>query len=92
MKNFVMQICGGLLLAMASSVALAQTPTGDAVPVTADNFKRAETDMYFAMFAKQGGFGKFEIHTAICRSKTPACGRTATRFIRWPCSILMRGP
>ena len=61
MKNFVMQICGGLLLAMASSVALAQTPTGDAIPVTADNFKRAETDMYFAMFAKQGGFGKFEI-------------------------------
>jgi hypothetical protein len=32
-----------------------------AIPVTADNFKRAETDVYFALFANQGGFGKFEI-------------------------------
>ena len=29
------------------------------VLVTADNFCRAETDMYFAQFAKRGGFGKF---------------------------------
>src|SRR5262245_22352112 len=28
-------------------------------PVTADNFVRAETDMYFALFAKRGAFGKF---------------------------------
>ena len=27
--------------------------------VTVDNFIRAESDMYFAMFEKQGGFGKF---------------------------------
>ncbi len=31
----------------------------NAIPVTADNFNRAETDMYFAMFAKRGAFGKF---------------------------------
>ena len=42
-------------------------PTGAAehqtgVPVTADNFCRAETDMYLAIVAKQGGFGKFN-HT-----------------------------
>lgn len=34
--------------------------TAELIPVTADNFIRAETDMYFAMFAKQGGFGKFK--------------------------------
>jgi hypothetical protein len=29
------------------------------IPVTADNFNRAETDMYFASVVKDGGFGKF---------------------------------
>jgi hypothetical protein len=29
------------------------------VPVTLQNFNRAETDMYFSNFAKQGAFGKF---------------------------------
>jgi hypothetical protein len=29
------------------------------IPVTPDNFFRAETDMYFKLFASQGGFGKF---------------------------------
>src|SRR4029434_5411318 len=32
---------------------------GTVIPVTVDNFIRAETDMYFAQFAKKGGFGKF---------------------------------
>jgi hypothetical protein len=30
-----------------------------AVPVTADNFIRAETDLYFSNIVKDGGFGKF---------------------------------
>jgi hypothetical protein len=38
-----------------------------AVPVTADNFIRAETDMYFGMLIKRGGLGGFdplrELHT-----------------------------
>jgi hypothetical protein len=29
------------------------------IPVTADNFIRAESDLYFSNVAKQGGFGKF---------------------------------
>jgi hypothetical protein len=29
------------------------------VPVTADNFRRAEADWYFGMFAQRGAFGKF---------------------------------
>ena len=33
------------------------------VPVTVDNFIRAETDLYFTGVAvKEGGFGKFEHH------------------------------
>ena len=32
----------------------------DPVPVTADNFIRAETDLYFGVTAKRGGFGKFD--------------------------------
>jgi hypothetical protein len=36
-----------------------------ATPVTAENFVRAESDMYFGVIAlKEGGFGKFEHHRA----------------------------
>jgi hypothetical protein len=34
-----------------------ESPT---VPVTADNFCRAETDMYFGMLIKRGGLGRFD--------------------------------
>lgn len=50
-----------MLISMAS-VAIAQTsPAADtAVPVTVDNFVRAESDIYFSAVAlKDGGFGKF---------------------------------
>ena len=33
--------------------------SGDSVPVTADNFVRAESDTYFAVLVKDGGLGKF---------------------------------
>jgi hypothetical protein len=67
MKNLRVQICAGLLLA-ATNAALAQAqpapqaPSGDVIPVTADNFKRAETDMYLAGFVKEGAFRKFFHH------------------------------
>ena len=35
------------------------TTAAEVIPVTVDNFIRAETDMYFAQFAKRDGFGKF---------------------------------
>jgi hypothetical protein len=38
--------------------AHAQSPAGNAIPVTVDNFIRAESDMYAAGIAKDGGFGK----------------------------------
>jgi hypothetical protein len=60
MKHFCVQICVGLLLATASSVAFGQTPTSDAIPVTVGNFIRAESDMYFSAIAiKDGALGKF---------------------------------
>jgi len=37
----------------------AQSPTSSLMPVSADNFNRAESDMYFAGNVKNGGFGKF---------------------------------
>ncbi len=36
--------------------------TASAIPVTADNFIRAESDLYFRAVVGQGGFGKFEHH------------------------------
>jgi hypothetical protein len=47
------------LMLSTTSLLHAQAPAGKAVPVTPDNFVRAETDMYFAQFAQRGGFGKF---------------------------------
>src|SRR6266852_1744637 len=42
------------------NAAHAQSPAGSkAVPVTADNFIRAESDLYFGNIAKDGAFGKF---------------------------------
>jgi hypothetical protein len=50
-----------LTLALAGAgAAHAQTASGDTVPVTADNFTRAETDTYFANIVKSAGsVGKF---------------------------------
>jgi hypothetical protein len=68
MKNFCLQICTGLLLAATNNAALAQAqsapqaPAGEAIPVTVDNFIRAETDMIFAGGVKTQGLGRFLHH------------------------------
>ena len=36
--------------------------SGGAIPVTSDNFARAETDLYFGRMVREGGFGKFAHH------------------------------
>ncbi len=46
-------------LVSASSIAPAQTGGSKSVPVTADNFIRAESDAVFTGLVAQGGFGKF---------------------------------
>ncbi|MGH8036807.1 MAG: DUF1254 domain-containing protein [Stenotrophomonas sp.] len=43
----------------ASPAPAAQVPEPGSVPVTADNFPRAESDVYFASTVKDGGLGKF---------------------------------
>jgi hypothetical protein len=59
MRNFSTQICAALSLAATSSVALAQAPSGAAVPVTVDNYNRAQSDVNFGLNVERGGFGKF---------------------------------
>jgi hypothetical protein len=54
-----MRILAAMSLVMASSVASAQTRTSDAELVTIENYNRAQTDVYFAGVARNGGFGKF---------------------------------
>jgi len=48
-----------LSLVAINSIAFAQTPSAPTVPVTIDNYNRAQSDVYFALIAKGGGFGKF---------------------------------
>ena len=59
MRNFRSEICAASLLAATSFVALAQSPSGTAVPVTVDNYNRAQSDVYFGLNIERGGFGKF---------------------------------
>jgi hypothetical protein len=47
-----------ILLCAAVAAARAMAPSA-AIPVTADNFIRAESDLYFGGVVKDGGFGKF---------------------------------
>ena len=42
----------------ATSPAHAQSPSGNAIPVTVDNFVRAESDFYMGNMVKEGGLGK----------------------------------
>jgi hypothetical protein len=48
------------ILVAAGWMSAASADDGKSVRVTVDNFRRAESDTYFARFVKQGGFGKFE--------------------------------
>jgi hypothetical protein len=50
----------GLALLASPAVSQAQTNSKPTVPVTVDNFARAESDLYFGAVVKKDGFGKFE--------------------------------
>jgi hypothetical protein len=60
------------------TAAPATPPCSDCVPVTPLNFPRAETDLYFNNFVKEGGFGKF----AHNRTPTPIDKQTVVRMNR----------
>src|SRR5262245_28966020 len=49
-----------LTLALLTTTLTCATFAADGGRVTAENFIRAETDTYFAKFAKEGGFGKIK--------------------------------
>jgi hypothetical protein len=56
-----------------------QSASDTPIPVTVDNFIRAETDLYFSAVAlKENGFGKFEHH----RELSPIDGQTIIRMNR----------
>jgi hypothetical protein len=48
-----------LALLCAATDGGAQSSSGNVILVTADNFNRAETDLYFGRVVKDGAFGKF---------------------------------
>jgi hypothetical protein len=55
-----LHVAGFLLAATAANAA--QTPAGDPVLVTPDNFNRAETDLIFGGGVKNQGIGRFSHH------------------------------
>jgi hypothetical protein len=55
-----------------------QPLAGEALPVTADNFVRAESDLYFGGIVQLGGFGKFHHN----REPTPVDQQTIIRMNR----------
>ena len=61
----------------------AQSPAGNIIPVTVDNFNRAETDLYFGNVVEEGGFGAFEHHRELAPiDKQLVVRATATRSTR----------
>jgi hypothetical protein len=59
-------IIGTLVMALGViGRSQAQSPAGSPIPVTADNFVRAESDRYFGVVEKQGGFGKLNHRRAL---------------------------
>ena len=68
MKKPCVQMCAGLLLAAtiyaapAQAQSAPQAPVAEAIPVTVDNFIRAETDMIFAGGVNTQGLGRFLHH------------------------------
>jgi hypothetical protein len=76
-RNLALIVMLGL---SAAGGAQAQTtsPKGNAVPVTADNFLRAESDLYFSGVIKDEGFGKFHHN----REPTPIDRQTVIRMNR----------
>jgi len=79
MRCFAAPVFAGLLLAMVSSVAGAEGKvSATAVPVTVDNFIRAESDLYFGGVAKDYGFGKLGHN----RAPAPIANQTVIRLNR----------
>lgn len=66
------------LFALMSKSPTAFADDRTPVRVTVDNFRRAESEMYFARFVKEGGFGKFKHE----RELAPIDNQTVIRLNR----------
>ena len=66
------------LPAMVLAGSMTDAAWADPVPVTPDNFARAESDLYFSNVVASGGFGRFD-HT---REPTPLDKQTIIRLNR----------
>ncbi|WP_394053115.1 DUF1254 domain-containing protein [Xanthobacter versatilis] len=71
------QTVAALLVSLAGTLPVRADPAV-AIPVSTDNFVRAESDLYFAGIVKNGGFGKFD-HT---RAPAPIDKQTVIRLNR----------
>jgi hypothetical protein len=77
MKEVAM-VCA-LILTISAPAARGQSPSGGSIPVTVENFIRAESDLYISTVAlKENGFGKFEHH----RELSPIDAQTIIRMNR----------
>jgi hypothetical protein len=80
--------CAATFIALAFSFGLAsasaETPATNPIPVTVENFVRAETDMFFALSVKDGARSEnFIIDVRRWGSTTSSsCAAIATRSIR----------
>ena len=69
------------------------TTAGESVPVTVDNFVRAESDWVLGGLVRQGALGKFEHFRELTPiDKQVVHAPTATHSIRRRCSISRLGP
>ncbi|ATU91205.1 hypothetical protein [Phyllobacterium zundukense] len=88
MKSLRVQIYAGLLLAAANNAALAQVqpphaPAGSAVPVTVDNFNRAESDLVMGQSSKTAASASTSTTASYTQSTRPSYAPTATLCIRF---------
>jgi hypothetical protein len=67
-----------VILAVGAWLSAVSAGEGQPVRVTVDNFRRAESDTYFARFVKEGGFGKFKHE----RELAPIDNQTVIRLNR----------
>ena len=60
MRQILASTCAAVSLIAPSSLVRAQTTSGPTIPVTLENYDRAQSDVYFAGLVKSGGFGQFQ--------------------------------
>ncbi len=66
------------VLAVLAATGNSSVDAADAIPVTPDNFVRAESDLYFGNVVKSGGFGRYD-HT---REPAPIANQSVIRLNR----------